>query len=201
MNIDNERVLLSATDLVNHLACSHLTALDLQYARGDVQAPEWTNPSTEVLRELGLEHESSYLNHLREQGLSVVQLERGDGDYAVAAERAVEAMKSGSDVIYQPALRLGHWVGRADVLLRVDRASKLGGWSYEAVDCKLARDTRAGTILQLALYSESIAQIQGVSPEFMHVVTPGNDFQPTPYRTTDYAAYYRSVKSKLNITS
>jgi hypothetical protein len=39
-------------------------------------------------------------------------------------------------------------------MLRVDAPSALGGWSYQVADTKLARETRAGTILQLGLYSE-----------------------------------------------
>jgi hypothetical protein len=48
-------------------------------------------------------------------------------------------------------LQTGQWFGRADVLQRVERPSKLGDWSYEVYDCKLARETKAETILQLSL--------------------------------------------------
>ena len=44
-----------------------------------------------------------------------------------------------------------------DVLRRVDVPSGLGAWSYEPVDTKLARETRAGTILQLCTYCEMLA--------------------------------------------
>ena len=43
------------------------------------------------------------------------------------------------------------------------------------IDTKLARDTRAGTILQLGLYSAMLAEIQGLTPEQFHVVVPGFD--------------------------
>ena len=74
-------------------------------------------------------------------------------------------MCDGADVIYQAALRTGHWYGRADFLQRVDRPSRLGTCSYEVLDDKLARDTRAGTILQLCLYSQMVGEIQGYLPE------------------------------------
>ena len=77
------------------------------------------------------------------------------------------------------------------------RPSKLGSWSYEVYDCKLARETKAATILQLSLYSELLQTIQGVLPESMYVVPPGEVFQPEQYRVLDYAAYYRYVKSRL----
>ena len=51
--------------------------------------------------------------------------------------------------------------------------------------------------LQLSLYSELLAGIQGVLPESMYVVSPGVDFQPEQYRVLDFAAYYRFVKARL----
>src|SRR5690606_28475902 len=114
-----------------------------------------------------------------------------------ALERTVGAMKAGQDVIYQGTLRIGRWLGRADFLERVDRPSKLGAWSYEVVDSKLAKETRAGTLLQLCLYAELIAEIQGVMPEYVHVISPEDGFIRLSYRVDDYLAYYRLVKRNL----
>ena len=72
--------------------------------------------------------------------------------------RTLDLMRGGADVIVQAALGDGRWYGRPDVMRRVDRASGLGGWSYEIDDTKLARETRAGTILQLGLYSEMLGR-------------------------------------------
>src|SRR5207249_2249824 len=94
-------------------------------------------------------------------------------------------------------LKDGHWFGRADVLLKVNEPSQLGNWSYEVVDTKLARETRGGTILQLCLYSELLALIQGMTPSHMHVVSPARRFQPETFRLLDFLAYYRFVKSRL----
>ena len=35
---------LSASDLSNHLACRHLTALDIHVATGSRSAPAWNSP-------------------------------------------------------------------------------------------------------------------------------------------------------------
>ena len=51
------------------------------------------------------------------------------------------------------------------MLLRVEAGGGFGAWSYEAVDTKLSRETRAGTILQLGLYSEMLGVAQGRRPE------------------------------------
>ena len=97
-------------------------------------------------------------------------------------------MRSGTGAIVQADLNSGRWRGRADVLLKVNRPSALGAWSYEVVDTKLARETRGGTILQLCLYSELIADIQGCLPDNAHVVTPGCGFQPQTFRLHDFLA-------------
>src|SRR5262249_52026746 len=131
--------------------------------------------------------ERAYLDHLRNQGLEVLEW----------GADAADAMKRGVDAIAQADLSDGRWRGRADVLLRVNQASKLGNWSYEVVDTKLARETRGGTILQLCLYSELVSQIQGITPELMHVVIPGNDFKPEKFRVKEYEAYYRYVRKRL----
>ena len=62
-------------------------------------------------------------------------------------------MRDGADVIYQAPLVRSRWHGRADFLRKVERPSDLGAWSYEVTDAKLATETRAGTILQLCVYS------------------------------------------------
>ena len=73
-------------------------------------------------------------------------------------------MAGGAAVIIQA--RLGHsgFAGYADILLRVERPSVLGAWSYEVVDTKLARETLGGTILQLRVYSESSASTKAPEP-------------------------------------
>ena len=105
-------------------------------------------------------------------------------------------MHDGADVIYQATLAHGRWRGRADFLQRTATPSDLGAWSYEVVDTKLARQTRAGTILQLCLYSEMVGAIQGLLPARMHVVTPA-DLRPLPFRVRDYLAYYRLMQRRL----
>jgi len=155
MRMSGSRIELSASDLSSFLDCVHLTSLDLAVARGDRAPPTWTDPVLIVLRERGLEHERGYVEELRAQGLSVTDLDGFVGEDAVA--RAISAMRTGADVILQPALRNGRWFGRPDLLRRNDMPSALGAWSYEVADTKLAKETRGGTILQLGLYSELLA--------------------------------------------
>jgi predicted RecB family nuclease len=196
MKATSGSIRLSATDLSNHLACHHLTSLDLAVSLGARPAPAWHSPDARVLQERGMAHENAYLAHLEAQGVCIVNLrDIDDSERALAETRA--AMGRGVQAIAQGTLANGRWFGRSDVLRRVERASNLGGWSYEVYDCKLACETKAATILQLSLYSELLESIQEILPESMYVVPPGVDFQPERYRVLDFAAYYRFVKARL----
>ncbi|HEV8334846.1 MAG TPA: TM0106 family RecB-like putative nuclease [Candidatus Polarisedimenticolia bacterium] len=187
---------LTATDLANHVACHHLSHLDLAAARGLRRPPDWFTPDVAVLRERGAEHESAFLEHLRRQGLRIARLDAGPGEPA-AFERTLAAMREGFDAIVQATLLAGCWSGRADVLRRVPRPSRLGAWSYEVWDTKLARATKGGSVLQICLYSDLLEASQGTRPEFMYVVPPRDDFEPDQYRVDDFLAYYRLVRRRL----
>src|SRR6202158_5982452 len=67
MKLISEQIRLAATDLSNHLACRHVTTLDLQVVRGEKRAPDWADPNGTVLRERGERHEAAYLTYLAEQ--------------------------------------------------------------------------------------------------------------------------------------
>jgi uncharacterized protein len=187
---------LSATDLANHLACGHLSHLDLAVARGLRRPPDWNPPDAALLRERGEEHEDAFLTHLEAKGLRIARPGDGPDDEAGLA-RTLAAMCEGADVIVQATLLDGSWFGRADVLCRVSRPSRLGDWSYEVWDTKLARATKGGSVLQICLYSDLLATLQGLRPEHMYVVPPRDDFAPDKYRVDDYFAYYRLVRRRL----
>jgi predicted RecB family nuclease len=190
----------SASDLARHGACRHLTALDLSVAKGLRGAPSYHDPAVDILAQRGLEHERRYVDGLRAQGLNVVDLSElaGGVPTEVAIVATADALRLGEDVVVQPALRHEGWFGRPDVLRKVETlASKLGSWSYEVVDTKLAEETRGATVLQLAVYSELLSQVQGVLPERFYVVTPDPVAPVQTYRVQDYAAYFRLLRTRI----
>ena len=101
-------------------------------------------------------------------------------------------MRRGTDVIYQGRLEDdgGRWSGYPDFLLRVDRPSALGGWSYEVLDAKLARRAKGEALLQLLLYSDLLTLAQGIEPELMHLALGGDGSESSAsFRVAEYAAY------------
>jgi predicted RecB family nuclease len=191
-----DSILLSASDLVGHLNCGHLTGLDIAVATGTLEKPKTWDPLLEILWERGARHEQGFVEHLKSQGFSVTVID-GIGIDDEAMLRTKGAMHAGDEIIVQGAFCANGWVGRADVLRRIDTPSDLGAWSYEVIDTKLARETKGGTVLQLSLYAALVATVQGLRPVHSYVVAPWSDYEPQPYRMDDYAAYYRRVKNAL----
>jgi uncharacterized protein len=187
---------LSATDLVGHLHCRHLNVLDRAVAEGALARPKVWDPLLQILAERGAAHERDYIEHLTSAGLDVTRIDGVDVTND-AAEETVAAMRRGAPIIVQGALSDQGWNGRADVLRRVEVPSAWGSWSYEVIDTKLARETKAESILQLCLYSDLLTAVQGLPPEYMYVVAPWSNFEPQQYRFADYAAYFRKVKRAL----
>lgn len=188
---------ISATDVAHFLNCRHLIALDLGALDRQFEKPrKKDDPLVDLIVKRGMEHEKAFVDTLRLAGRDVVRIETRT-DQAVADTLA--AIKNGADVIVQGALRHGQWFGYTDILIRVDTPSALGPWSYEVADTKLARETRAGTIMQLGVYTSMLSHVLETSPERFHVVVPGekgSTVQHT-YRADDYSAYLRFMQSEL----
>ncbi len=171
------------TAYVAHLAAQGLSVVDLR--NGSDAQPGGAAP----------EPQSNYVDFIAAEASTDIEFSHVSELDSISQIEA--AMKKGVDVIVQAPLAYGRWFGRADILRRAERPSKLGPWSYEVHDCKLAVETKATTILQLSLYSECVAAIQGEWPEYMHVIPPSDGFGSDPYRVADYSAYYRYVKRRL----
>src|SRR2546425_169533 len=97
------------------------------------------SPAFRVLQQRSLEHEKAYIAGLRSQGLAVADLSEQPEESAPDSTWA--AMTGGAQAIVRPASGMVTGEAAPDVLLRVEQPgqpSRLGNWSYEVVDCKLA---------------------------------------------------------------
>ena len=202
----NGQLSFSATDLSRYLVCNHLTNLRRAVAFGELEPPPlYDDPRADVLRQRGIEHEQRLLDRFAAEGHLVETIIPSDTPFshraaATAATRTREAMSRGANVIYQGRLEDdgGRWSGYPDFLLRVDRPSALGGWSYEVLDTKLARRAKGEALLQILLYSDLLAQAQGIEPELMHLALGGDGNEnPASFRVAEYAAYYRAVRRRF----
>jgi uncharacterized protein len=188
--------MFSATDVASFLACQHIATLDRAEKRKEITKPFFNDPTIDLLRKLGLGHERQYLRQLAEKdGLAVVRV-NVENSWDAAVAETVQAIRRGADAIYQATFLDGPWGGRSDFLVRVNKPSSLGAWSYEVVETKLARSTKAGAIVQLCFYSDLLSRIQGVEPRLMHVVL-GGAASPEQFPVQRYVAYFRKVRSEF----
>src|SRR6266550_802931 len=185
-----------ATDIADFLACQHIATLEREEAAGEVSKRHYADPGTDLLQRLGLEHEQKYLKELIDvEGLKVVEIPT-NVPWSEAAALTRDSMAAGADAIYQATFLAEPWGGRADFILRVETPSSLGPWSYEVVETKLAKSTRARALIQLCFYSDLVARIQELEPRRMHVVL-GGGAKPEEFRVQRYLAYFRKIRREF----
>ena len=170
MELTGDKLLLSATDLINFLECEHLTSLDLERAQGRFDAEPKRPDTAELVAAQGRRARAA-LPRGRCARSTAPRWSRsrpgpGPAISLSAPRRTTEAaMHAGAPVdLPGDAPQTSGWRGHADFLERVERPSDLGDWSYEVVDTKLARSVKPYFVIQLCLYSELLAAIQGVGP-------------------------------------
>ena len=127
MQVVDGRLILSPSDLNDHVECAHLTTLALEVARETRPHPYVAAAYGDLLRRKGEDRERAYLAKLRADGRDVRDVTPPDKwDFATGARLTEEAMRAGADVIYQATFVVGDWRGRADFLERVERETALG---------------------------------------------------------------------------
>ena len=201
MKREGYKTILSASDLMRFQGCRHATTLDLTWLRqgrranAELAAPAEDDAGAKLIQAKGIAHEKAFLEELKSEGLSIAEIETKEASFAVAHAATVEALKAGKGVIYQAALCGGSWAGYADFLERVERPSNLGPFSYEVLDTKLKRTAAPSHVLQLGLYSDLLAAVQGPLPEHIHVKL--GDGERATLRLADYIHYVRRLRQRL----
>ncbi len=190
------RLVLSPTDLTKHVACPHITTLDLEALDSGAPRTVPTDDALNLVFAKGLQHEQAYLQTLRADGLVVEDIARLGLKGTAAEQATVEAMRRGVDVVYQATFFDGAWVGLADFLLKVPgRTSSLGDFSYDIADTKLARRLKVPALLQMATYAARLETLQGAAPQWLTVVT--GDRAQHQWRLVDVAPYARRRRADL----
>ena len=186
---------LSASDLMRFKGCRHATTLDLRLLEvGDLRPGE-DGDEAELLQRQGDEHELAFLERLKSEGRTVVEIPKEGIPLEGSVRLTMEAMAAGPDVVFQGALLDGRWGGYTDFLERVERPSAFGPWSYEVVDTKLKRRPDPKHVLQLCLYSDLLALVQGVTPEAAHLEL--GDGSRYTVRLSEVSAYARHARPSV----
>ena len=186
-------ILFSTSDLMRFMGCPHATTLDLMHLRGKGPEPREDSEDAALLQKQGDAHEAAHLARLYAAGYEIAEIARDNLE--TDAELTREALAAGPEVVFQGAFLSGTWGGWSDFLERVERPSALGHFSYEVTDTKLKRRPHPKHVLQLVLYSDLLAEVQGAAPEFAHVEL--GDGTRATLRLSDYAAYARMARARI----
>ena len=189
----NDTTLCSASDLVSFLGCEHSVTLALTNLETPLPKAE-DDASAKLVKAKGMQHECRVLEGLQASGKRVVEIPE-HGDPAELAAATLDAMRAGADVIYQGTLLAAPLYGRTDFLRRVPVPSSLGEYSYEVLDTKLALSAKAKFAVQLAFYSDLLAQVQGIAPQHMHVVL--GDGREESLRVADFEHYVAEIRERF----
>ena len=184
---------LSASDLVNYLGCRHATYLDWRSLEENLEKAA-ADETMQLLQRKGLAHESAYLEQLRDEGLSIVEIDRS-GTVMERSEATRAAMASGADVIFQAVLLVEPWRGDADFLIRRSRPSALGDYSYEVLDTKLAKTPKPAYLIQLCVYTDLLEDLQKLRPESAYLLL--GDGKKQHFRVDDFFYYYTLARHRF----
>ncbi|MBI0537729.1 TM0106 family RecB-like putative nuclease [Roseomonas sp. KE2513] len=196
MRLNDQKVLLSASDLNVFLGCRHASSLDFRRSiLGEALQPATADEGQELIQRRGDDHERRYFEALR-AGAAGEVVWLSDRGLAKGLRLTEAAMRRGAELIFQGVLADGGaWHGYTDFLVRVEQGSALGAWSYEVQDTKLARSLKAKFAVQLALYAELVALVQGADPPALRVVL--GDGKVATLRVGDYRYYVRHAMRRL----
>ena len=180
----------SPSDLTKFMENPYITWMDrLRLEFPDRLSPDDDNEELKIVQERGEAHEEAYLETLRQGGLDVSEIPRQKDSQTLT----FEAIQTGRDVIYQAAIAAGRFSGYADFLKKLPIPSKLGPFSYEVWDTKLARKPKPYFIIQLCCYADILESIQGMRPGEIAVVLGDNTTKR--FRTDDFFYYYSQLKT------
>ena len=187
-----DRYMYSATDLVNYVACPHISELDRRAFHEQLEKAE-KDAQSELITAKGDEHEKRLLETLKATGKTLIEVPKIPGaSPQEEALQTLEILRDGYDYVYQAAFCDGPFTGYADFLVKVDKSSDLGNFSYEVIDSKLGKKEKASHLIQLCYYSDLLEKLQGERPAYAYIY-PGT-MNLLTYRVASFFSYYTGRK-------
>jgi predicted RecB family nuclease len=195
MKLTEQGLVFSPSDLITYMESPFASAMNRKRLF-DPTLAEQMDPDDALLvhlRKKGFAHEEAFVQSLREAGSDICAIE--DDTPERMLDQTIRAMQAGREVITQAYLARGRFAGKADFLVRVAGASKLGDYHYEVWDTKLSRKLKPYFAIQLCCYVEMLEVIQGRRPDTMAVVLGDDTRRILP--VANYFAYYQSLKERF----
>lgn len=195
MKRTDQGILFSPSDLITFMESPFASAMNRKCLYDPLLAEQMDkeDPLLVHLRKKGFAHEDAFVRKLEDEGADICAI--GEDRPHVMREQTVQAMKAGRGIITQAYLTMDRFAGKADFLVRVPGASRLGEFHYEVWDTKLSRKLKPYFAIQLCCYAEMLEAVQGRRPEQMAVVLGNNEKRELA--VAGHFAYYRALKENF----
>ena len=194
MKILNNKILTSPSDLNNFVSCKYLIKNEIKFLNKKIQRNE-QSIDQKLWKEFGIKHEKKHFELLKKYYKKNVSIKQ-DLSEEERYKKTLEVIKKGYDLIYHAYLIDGDFRGEVDFLIRVNKASDLGDFSYEVYDTKISRKPRPRHIYQITAYSYMLGKVQGILPEKMYLID-GADITHQ-YKTKEFIDYFLFTKKNLD---
>ncbi len=149
------------------------------------------------LREEGENHEKILLSKFKEEGKSIVDVDKISTNKKEKYLKTIESMQKGKDIIYQGALQNESIKGNADFLYKINEESNLGNWSYEPIECKLSSKTKTTFLIQSCCYCDLLENILGKKPNLFYLyLGGGSELKDHIYKFSDFEFWYYQLKKQ-----
>lgn len=160
---------ITATDFYDYRQCKYKVYLD---RFGNEKEKDSVSSFVKMLWSKGIQHEDEVISSIiKDKKFEEIGKEKPADKEAF--QETLELMKKGTDFIYQGVLMDGNFVGRPDLLEKVEGDSNFGKHYYIPVDIKMGKgyekddksNLKDSYLFQLTFYGLLLEKIQGVFPK------------------------------------
>ena len=193
MIINKHKTLYSPTDLNKFVSCKYHIKNDL--LADDLKLKKKEKSADLKLRiEYGKQHETKYFKLLKNKNSLSITI----NPHQTPEKRFEEtklALTKGYKLIYKAYLIEKDFRGEFDFLLKVKNKSKLGDYSYEVHETKVAKNLKSLHVLQITGYSYLLSKIQGNIPINMHLIDGANKIHS--FKVSEFIDYFLYSKNNF----
>jgi len=193
MKITEQKILYSPSDLNNFISCKYHIKNDLVAKELNLKKKEIT-ADVKLWRKYGDEHEAKYLKLLQENNKPNITIDPKQSDQE-RFEATKDAIKKGFKLIYKAFFIDKDFRGECDFLIRLEKKSDLGEYSYEVYDTKITKNLRSKHVLQITGYSFLLSKVQGLMPLKMYLIDGSNKIHD--YKVSEFIDYFLYSKENF----
>ena len=193
MKFKDKSILISPSDLNNFVSCKYLIINEIKYLKKLIKKNEETIDQ-KLWKKYGLDHEKKYLEIFKKDYKKIVSINQDETE-EIRNKKTIDAIKSGYDLIYHGFLIDDNFRGEVDFLIKTEKPSDLGDYSYVVYDTKVSRKPRPRHIYQITAYSHMLSKVQGVLPEKMYLIDGADIFHH--YKPKEILDLYLFKKSNF----